>query len=117
MPIELTKFERGEPFPGDYHATLTALQDRLLQRGAALLKPGGTLIYCTCSLEPEEGEFAVQRLLDAESGLCRAPIDSLEVAGRGKLITAVGDLRTLPSHWPDRGSLDGFYACRLRRTA
>lgn len=98
-------------------AALTALQDRLLQRGAALLKPGGTLVYCTCSLEPEEGEFAVQRLLDTESGLRRAPIDSLEVAGRGELITAVGDLRTLPSHLPHAdprlAGLDGFFAARL----
>ena len=44
-------------------ATLTALQDRLLRQAVALLKSGGTLIYCTCSLEPEEGELAVERLL------------------------------------------------------
>ena len=48
-------------------AALTALQKRLLQKAVALLKPGGTLVYCTCSLEPEEGEQAMAALLAAES--------------------------------------------------
>ena len=61
-------------------AALAALQKRLLQRAVALLKPGGTLVYCTCSLEPEEGEQAIASLLAAESGVRRAPIE----AGRGR---------------------------------
>ena len=52
-------------------AALTALQKRLLQKAVALLKPGGTLVYCTCSLEPEEGEQAIAALLAAEPA--RAP--------------------------------------------
>src|SRR5438067_11510442 len=52
-------------------AALTALQQRLLERAAGLLKPGGTLVYCTCSLEPEEGETAVAALLAGSSGLKR----------------------------------------------
>ena len=52
-------------------AAVSSLQHHLLQRGAALLKSGGMLVYCTCSLEPEEGEFAIARLLDTESGLRR----------------------------------------------
>src|SRR5712672_3282117 len=48
-------------------AALTALQKRLLQKAVALLRPGGTLVYCTCSLEPEEGEQAIASLLAAES--------------------------------------------------
>jgi 16S rRNA (cytosine967-C5)-methyltransferase len=98
-------------------ATLTALQDRLLRQAATLLKSGGTLVYCTCSLEPEEGELAVQRLLDSESALRRAPIDRGEVAGREELITQAGDLRTLPSHLPHAdprmAGMDGFFAARL----
>jgi 16S rRNA (cytosine967-C5)-methyltransferase len=97
--------------------TLTALQDRLLRQAAAMVKSGGTLVYCTCSLEPEEGELAVERLLAAESGLRRAPVDSTEVAGRAELITGAGDLRTLPCHLPHAdprmAGLDGFYAARL----
>ncbi|WP_213775614.1 RsmB/NOP family class I SAM-dependent RNA methyltransferase [Bradyrhizobium sp. dw_78] len=98
-------------------AALTALQKRLLQRAAALLKPGGTLVYCTCSLEPEEGEQAVAAFLAAESAMRRAPVDAGEVAGLAEIITADGDLRTLPCHLPREeprlGGLDGFYAARL----
>jgi 16S rRNA (cytosine967-C5)-methyltransferase len=96
---------------------LTALQKRLLQRAVALLKPGGTLIYCTCSLEPEEGEQAVSALLAAEPGMRRAPIEAGEVAGLTEILNADGDLRTLPCHLPHDdprlGGLDGFYAARL----
>jgi 16S rRNA (cytosine967-C5)-methyltransferase len=98
-------------------AALGPLQKRLLQRAAGLLKPGGTLVYCTCSLEPEEGEAAVTALLSAESGLKRAPIAPDEVAGLAEIINPQGDLRTLPSHLahadPRLGGLDGFYAARL----
>ena len=98
-------------------AALTALQKRLLQRAVALLKPGGTLVYCTCSLEPEEGEQAIASLLAAESGVRRAPVEVSEVAGLSEIVTANGDLRTLPCHLPHTdprlGGLDGFYAARL----
>jgi 16S rRNA (cytosine967-C5)-methyltransferase len=97
--------------------TLAALQKRLLQQAVALLKPGGTLVYCTCSLEPEEGEQAISALLAAESGVRRAPIGANEVAELGEMVTAEGDLRTLPCHLPHEdprlGGLDGFYAARL----
>jgi 16S rRNA (cytosine967-C5)-methyltransferase len=96
---------------------LTALQKRLLQKAVALLKPGGTLVYCTCSLEPEEGEQAITALLAAESTMRRVPIDAGEVAGLTEIVTAEGDLRTLPCHLPHDdprlGGLDGFYAARL----
>jgi 16S rRNA (cytosine967-C5)-methyltransferase len=96
---------------------LTALQKRLLQKAVALLKPGGTLVYCTCSLEPEEGEQAISALLSAEPAVRRAPIDAGEVAGLSEILTAEGDLRTLPCHLPHQdprlGGLDGFYAARL----
>ena len=98
-------------------AALAALQKRLLQRAVALLKPGGTLVYCTCSLEPEEGEQAIASLLAAESGMRRVPVEAGEVAGLSEIVTADGDLRTLPCHLPHAdprlGGLDGFYAARL----
>ena len=98
-------------------AALTALQKRLLQRAVALLKPGGTLVYCTCSLEPEEGEQAIASLLAAEPGMRRVPVEADEVAGLSEIVTADGDLRTLPCHLPHAdprlGGLDGFYAARL----
>jgi 16S rRNA (cytosine967-C5)-methyltransferase len=100
-------------------AKLTALQSRLLDRAAALLKPGGTLVYCTCSLEKEEGEAQVTALLARNSTFRRNPITPAEVAGHAEFLTAEGDLRTLPCHWPDpdprMAGLDGFYAARMVR--
>jgi 16S rRNA (cytosine967-C5)-methyltransferase len=98
-------------------AKLAALQRRLIEHAVTLTKPGGTLVYCTCSLEPEEGEDIVAGLLTQDPGLRRAPIVSAEVFGRDEFITGGGDLRTLPCHFPDGDSrlagLDGFYAARL----
>ncbi|BBO01716.1 transcription antitermination factor NusB [Bradyrhizobium ottawaense] len=96
---------------------MTVLQQRLLRKSVSLLKPGGTLVYCTCSLEPEEGEQAVATLLASEPALRRVPIEAAEVAGLDEIITGDGDLRTLPSHLPNAdpklGGLDGFFATRL----
>ncbi len=96
---------------------LVALQKRLLQKAVTLLKAGGTLVYCTCSLEPEEGEQAISGLLATEPAMRRAPIQAGEVSGLAEILTADGDLRTLPSHLPHQdprlGGLDGFYAARL----
>jgi 16S rRNA (cytosine967-C5)-methyltransferase len=98
--------------------TLTSLQRRLARHAVSLLKPGGTLVYCTCSLEPEEGEQAVAWLLEAEPMMQRLPVTATEVGGLVGIITAVGDIRTLPSHLPHAtdprlGGLDGFFAARL----
>jgi len=96
---------------------LAAVQKRLLQRAVASLRPGGTLVYCACSLEPEEGELAISALLSSETAMQRVPIEASEVAGLSEIITAEGDLRTLPCHLPQPdprlGGLDGFYAARL----
>lgn len=96
---------------------LAAVQNRLLKKAASLLRPGGTLVYCTCSLEPEEGEQAIAALLDAESSMRRQPIDPAEVAGLAEIVTTDGALRTLPCHLPHSdprlAGLDGFYAARL----
>jgi 16S rRNA (cytosine967-C5)-methyltransferase len=98
-------------------AALAALQRRLVARAAALTRPGGTLIYCTCSLEPEEGTEVVADLLQHHPELRRAPIVASEVFGLTEFISEDGDLRTLPCHLPDPDSrfagLDGFYAARL----
>ena len=95
---------------------LVALQDRLLAAAADMLAPGGTLVYCACSLEPEEGPRRVEALLARYRRLARAPVAAAEVGGLAELVTAAGDLRTLPCHLAQFGGLDGFYAARLRRT-
>jgi 16S rRNA (cytosine967-C5)-methyltransferase len=100
-------------------ATLAALQRRLIVRAAELTRPGGTLIYCTCSLEPEEGIDIVRALLADNPGWRRRPVLVDEVCGHAEWLTAEGDLRTLPCHLGDPDSrlsgLDGFYAARLQR--
>jgi 16S rRNA (cytosine967-C5)-methyltransferase len=96
-------------------AKLADLQARLLRAAVGMVRGGGTLIYCTCSLQPEEGPQQIARLLADRAPLRRAPIAAAEVGGLVELITADGDLRTLPCHLPDQGGLDGFYAARLRK--
>ncbi len=98
---------------------LAALQRRLLGRAAALLRPGGTLVYCTCSLEPEECECVIADLLARDARMRRQPIAASEIFDQAEFITERGDLRTLPCHWPESDSrlagLDGFYAARLQK--
>ncbi|MEW6454293.1 MAG: RsmB/NOP family class I SAM-dependent RNA methyltransferase [Pseudomonadota bacterium] len=100
-------------------AKLSALQSRLLDRAAMLTKPGGTLVYCTCSLEPEEGERAIAALLERNPGLKRSPITPAEVGGLSEIVTPDGAIRSLPCHLPDpepqMSGLDGFYAARIIR--
>ena len=102
-------------------ATLAALQPKLLDRALSMLKVGGIMVYCVCSLEPEEGIEQIAALLARNSAVARKPVTAAEVGGRAELITADGDLRTLPQHLPDPdprwGGLDGFYAARLVKTA
>jgi 16S rRNA (cytosine967-C5)-methyltransferase len=95
---------------------LAALQARLLAHAGTLVRSGGTLIYCTCSLEREESEVQVESFLGAHADYRRLPLMAEEVGGQGHFITAQGDLRTLPSMniGMDQG-LDGFYAARLMR--
>jgi 16S rRNA (cytosine967-C5)-methyltransferase len=104
--------------PADITA-LAALQRRLIERAVALTNPGGTIVYCTCSLEPEEGVEIVADLLARDKTVRRMPIGPAEVSGEAQFISADGDLRTLPCHLPDADSrfagLDGFYAARLEK--
>jgi 16S rRNA (cytosine967-C5)-methyltransferase len=100
---------------------LTSMQERLLDRAVALTKPGGILIYCVCSLEPEEGEQQIEALLARNPNVARAPIAAADVFGQAEFLSPPGDLRTLPQMLPDPdprwGGLDGFFAARLVRAA
>ncbi len=95
-------------------ARLAASQSRLLARAAAMVAPGGLLVYASCSLQPEECERQVDAFLAASPGFARLPVRPDELAGIGEAVTAAGDLRTLPCHWADEGGMDGFFAARLR---
>ena len=100
---------------------LTSLQQRLLDRALGLLKPGAMLVYCVCSLEPEEGVDQIAALLARNTSVARKPITAEDVFGQTEFVTADGDLRTLPQHLADPdprwGGLDGFYAARLVKTS
>jgi 16S rRNA (cytosine967-C5)-methyltransferase len=100
--------------PGDI-AKLIALQDRLLRAALEMLKPGGTVVYCTCSLQPDEGANRIDAALAAGLPADRIPIDASAIAGQADFVTAAGDLRTLPCHFAEIGGIDGFFAARLRR--
>jgi 16S rRNA (cytosine967-C5)-methyltransferase len=92
---------------------LTLTQDRLLLHALELLKPGGTLVYAVCSLQEDEGPARIDALLARTPSLKRLPIRLEELPGLAEAITPKGDVRTLPSMWPDRGGLDGFYVARF----
>lgn len=94
---------------------LAVLQARLLDNTAGLLAPGGTLVYCTCSLEPEEGERQIEAFLARHPDFARKPIAPADVGGIGEIITGEGDLRSLPCHLGIEGGMDGFFAARLTR--
>jgi 16S rRNA (cytosine967-C5)-methyltransferase len=96
---------------------LAALQQRMLAAAAALVAPGGSLLYAVCSLEPVEGAGQVEAFLAGRSDFRRQAIVPADVGGLAELLTSEGELRSLPCHLADQGGLDGFYACRLVRKA
>ncbi|MBD8905911.1 transcription antitermination factor NusB [Methylorubrum zatmanii] len=100
---------------------LAGLQRRLLDKAARLTRPGGRLVYCTCSLEPEEGGAQIAAFLARNPDYARVPITAERLAGHAELIDGSGDLRTLPSHLGGgsgrAGGLDGFFAALLQRRA
>jgi len=110
----------------DDTSRLAAAQARLLDNAARLTAPGGILVYCTCSLEPAEGERIIEAFLDDKpsSGrqikFERRPIKANEIGGHEEWITPAGDLRTLPTHLdnaddPTLSGIDGFFVARLVR--
>lgn len=94
---------------------LGRIQSRLLYRAVDMLKPGGTLVYCTCSLQPEEGENQITNLLYRRPEMQVVPVTADEVGGLAELVTADGYVRCTPGHLADAGGMDGFFAARLRR--
>ncbi|PGH52791.1 MFS transporter [Azospirillum palustre] len=96
-------------------AKLARAQSRLLARSVELVKPGGTLIYCTCSIQPEEGEVQIARLLEQDKRMERWPVTADELGGLSEPINEVGEVRSLPGMLADLGGIDGFFVARLRR--
>jgi 16S rRNA (cytosine967-C5)-methyltransferase len=94
-------------------ASLAAVQARLLDAAARRVRPGGRLVYCVCSLEPEEGEAQVTAFLQRNADFTLSPVEPGEGGAPEASLRDDGMLRILPHHRP--GGLDGFYAARLTR--
>jgi 16S rRNA (cytosine967-C5)-methyltransferase len=94
-------------------ASAAALQQRLLEAAAGLLRPGGRLVFATCSLQREEGEAQAERGI---AGLTARPFPADALPGLAGAITADGHLRTRPDLLADVGGMDGFFAARFVRT-
>jgi 16S rRNA (cytosine967-C5)-methyltransferase len=101
--------------PRDVRA-LAETQDRLLTAAAAMLRPGGRLIYAVCSLQPEEAAPRIAAAL-VRGELRHDPFTTAELAALPAALSDDGFLRTHPGMWPERGGMDGFFAARLVKLA
>ncbi|MCT8159012.1 RsmB/NOP family class I SAM-dependent RNA methyltransferase [Pseudoruegeria sp. SHC-113] len=107
---DLPHAKDGADFPG-----LFALQERLIDHALTLLAPGGRLIFCTCSLLPDEGEIQIEDALKRHPGL-RVDSAALDVPGIDpSWKTPEGGLRLRPDYWAEAGGMDGFYIAALRK--
>lgn len=98
---------------GDEFGALIGLQTELLDHAWTLLKPGGRMVFCTCSLLPDEGEVQVDEALVRHSDMTVEAVDlpGVDPAWRSE----EGGLRLRPDYWADRGGMDGFYIAVLRK--
>jgi 16S rRNA (cytosine967-C5)-methyltransferase len=96
---------------------LMTLQEQMLDHAWSILKPGGRMVFCTCSLLPDEGEVQVEEALERHSDMS-VDRDALALDGvDAKWISEEGGLRLRPDYWPDLGGMDGFYIACLRKAA
>lgn len=94
---------------------LIELQSELLDHAWSLLSPGGRLVFCTCSLLPDEGEVQVDEALERHGDMS-VDVDALDLPGIDPAwVTEEGGLRLRPDFWAERGGMDGFYIACLRK--
>ena len=102
---------------GSEFGELIELQAQMLAHAWSLVKPGGRLVFCTCSLLPDEGECQIEEALDMFEDL-QVDRAALDLPGVDPAwITEEGGLRLRPDYWPDQGGMDGFYVACLRKVA
>jgi 16S rRNA (cytosine967-C5)-methyltransferase len=95
-------------------SSLQTIQWELATTALSWLKPGGQMIYATCSLQPEEGEDIIAAIMDAANGQYGlTPITPADAGLFARSITETGCLRILPSAYEDIGGVDGFFVARL----
>jgi 16S rRNA (cytosine967-C5)-methyltransferase len=95
--------------------TLSACQKRILAAAVEMVRPGGVLVYCTCSLQPEEGRDVVTDVIASGAPVERIPVSAEDLGGLREVINDGGELQSLPCHLAAEGGLDGFFAARLKR--
>ena len=93
---------------------LAAIQSAMLDRAAAWLKPGGLLVFATCSLEPHEGEAQAEAFLARHSDYSTRAATADELPA-GIAANPQGHVRTMPPMLADAGGLDGFFVARFVR--
>ncbi|GAB4530155.1 MAG: transcription antitermination factor NusB [Parvularculaceae bacterium] len=98
-------------------SVLSEIQRKLIDAALDMLKPGGVLVYCVCSMQAEEGPAQIAAALARHSGLSRIGVAPSEIGGLDAAVTRELDLQTLPHFWESRGGMDGFFAARLRKPA
>jgi 16S rRNA (cytosine967-C5)-methyltransferase len=100
---------------GSEFGELIDLQARILDHAWTLLKPGGRLVFCTCSLLPDEGEVQIDEALGRHTDMS-VTRDALDIEGVDQAwITDEGGLRLRPDYWPELGGMDGFYIAALTK--
>ncbi|MEL6684857.1 MAG: RsmB/NOP family class I SAM-dependent RNA methyltransferase, partial [Pseudomonadota bacterium] len=102
---------------GSEFGALIDQQEAMIDHALTLLKPGGRLVFCTCSLLPDEGEVQAEEALARHPGLT-IDVDALRITGIDPdWVTEEGGLRLRPDYWADIGGMDGFYMAVLRKPA
>jgi len=94
---------------------MAEVQAKLIRATVDMLVPGGILVYAVCSLQPEEGEELIAKVLADGLPLERIPIAAEELFDLPVSLTEKGEVRSLPSHLADQGGMDGFFMARLQR--
>jgi len=94
---------------------LMSIQSRLLANAGDMLEVGGILLYCTCSIQKDEGENQIARFLISNRNFRRLAIMPSDIGGIIGGVTHDGDVRILPQHWAEKGGMDGFYIARLQK--
>jgi 16S rRNA (cytosine967-C5)-methyltransferase len=102
---------------GGEFGELIGQQEAMIDHALSLVAPGGRLVFCTCSLLPDEGEVQVEEALLRHKNLT-VDRNALMVPGvEDSWIMEEGGLRLRPDYWPELGGMDGFYVAVLRKAA